>query len=66
MKNALKPVGRPEVTFEFVAGVATVNLVIRIVQATVAGRSEMIDGEFRSRVTFADAAVPATKTEELP
>jgi hypothetical protein len=55
VQDALGRVGLPAVALEFVAGVATVHPVFRFIPSAPRARLEVIHGELRSRVAFADS-----------
>jgi len=56
----------PIVPFEFVAGVAAIHPVIRLVGTVLGAGLEVINRQFGAHVTFRDTAVPAAKSETLP
>jgi hypothetical protein len=66
MKDARTSVGPPGIPLEFVAGVAAVHPVFRLVQTALGSRLKMVNGEFCSHGAFTDSAVTATKLEAAP
>lgn len=56
----------PEIAFELVTGMAAVHPIIGFVPAITGARLEMVNGEFRTSVRLAHAAVAAAKPETLP
>jgi len=66
VQNAVRRTGLPTVSLEFVARMAAVHPVSWLIQAALRAGLEVVDGEFRPYLAFADSAVTATELKALP